>query len=350
MLLAGAEPVDAVRLQLILLCVLLGASRSRRWSRRRSPTATSSPRPTSCATRRSRSCGPSAIVAPLADVDRGSSAASSRPAASTSATTSARSASTSRARTAARRSTASSTCTRSPSPTTRPSCASALRHGRDPARRRPRSRALHPLPPGRRRTSTPSSRWLLGAVTAWGDLNRMHQWKEKRELLEQQPGALRLRRALQLPGPAGRRRARLPRHRGPGRRRPAPAHRADARDRAPLQRALRRDDLVVPEHRIPEVGARIMDLQDPTRKMSTTGGSEQGTVYVLDEPDAIRKKVEERGHRLGHARSAAATDKAGDREPDRDPLGRSAGSSPEEVEARVRRAPATATSRLRSSS
>ena len=49
--------------------------------------------------------------------------------------------------------------------------------------------------------------------------------------------------------------------------------------------------LVVPEHRIPEVGARIMDLQDPTRKMSTTSGSEQGTVYVLDEPRAIEKKI-----------------------------------------------------------
>ena len=48
--------------------------------------------------------------------------------------------------------------------------------------------------------------------------------------------------------------------------------------------------LVVPEHRIPEVGARIMDLQDPERKMSTTGGTEAGTVYVLDEPEAIRKK------------------------------------------------------------
>ncbi len=35
----------------------------------------------------------------------------------------------------------------------------------------------------------------------------------------------------------------------------------------------REEVLVVPEHRIPEVGARIMDLQDPTSKMSTTGGS-----------------------------------------------------------------------------
>src|SRR5207248_7112965 len=50
------------------------------------------------------------------------------------------------------------------------------------------------------------------------------------------------------------------------------------------------ETLVVPEHRIPEVGARIMDLQFPDRKMSTTGGSPQGTVLVLDEPDAIVKK------------------------------------------------------------
>ena len=48
--------------------------------------------------------------------------------------------------------------------------------------------------------------------------------------------------------------------------------------------------LVVPEARIPEVGARVRDLQEPERKMSTTGASEQGTVYVLDEPDVIRRK------------------------------------------------------------
>jgi tryptophanyl-tRNA synthetase len=51
------------------------------------------------------------------------------------------------------------------------------------------------------------------------------------------------------------------------------------------------DVLVVPEHRIPQVGARIMDLQDPTAKMSTTGGTEQGTVYVLDERAAIERKL-----------------------------------------------------------
>jgi tryptophanyl-tRNA synthetase len=51
------------------------------------------------------------------------------------------------------------------------------------------------------------------------------------------------------------------------------------------------EELVVPEGVIPTVGARIMDLQDPTKKMSTTGGSEEGTVYVLDEPKAIEKKI-----------------------------------------------------------
>jgi tryptophanyl-tRNA synthetase len=48
--------------------------------------------------------------------------------------------------------------------------------------------------------------------------------------------------------------------------------------------------LVVPEGRYPKVGARIMDLQYPDRKMSTTGGSPQGTVHVLDEPAAVIKK------------------------------------------------------------
>ena len=70
----------------------------------------------------------------------------------------------------------------------------------------------------------------------------------------------------------------------------------DQRQHVELMREIARrfnarfgDVLVEPEHRIPEVGARIMDLQDPTPKMSTTGGSEQGTVLVLDEPDVTKK-------------------------------------------------------------
>src|SRR3712207_4358635 len=50
------------------------------------------------------------------------------------------------------------------------------------------------------------------------------------------------------------------------------------------------ETLVVPAHRIPEVGARVRDLQEPDRKMSTTGGTPQGTLLVLDEPATIVKK------------------------------------------------------------
>jgi tryptophanyl-tRNA synthetase len=42
---------------------------------------------------------------------------------------------------------------------------------------------------------------------------------------------------------------------------------------------------------VPELGAKIMDLQEPTKKMSTTGGTAQGTVLLLDEPDVLRKKI-----------------------------------------------------------
>jgi tryptophanyl-tRNA synthetase len=46
----------------------------------------------------------------------------------------------------------------------------------------------------------------------------------------------------------------------------------------------------MPEGVYPTVGARIMDLQEPTKKMSTTGGTPQGTVLIVDPPDTIRKK------------------------------------------------------------
>jgi tryptophanyl-tRNA synthetase len=50
------------------------------------------------------------------------------------------------------------------------------------------------------------------------------------------------------------------------------------------------DTLVVPTHRIPPVGARIQDLQAPDKRMSTTASTEQGAVYILDDPHAIERK------------------------------------------------------------
>jgi tryptophanyl-tRNA synthetase len=63
-----------------------------------------------------------------------------------------------------------------------------------------------------------------------------------------------------------------------------------ARDLAQRFNARFGELFTVPEGIYPEVGARIMDLQEPERKMSTTGGTAQGTVRLLDAPDVVRKK------------------------------------------------------------
>jgi len=131
--------------------------------------------------------------------------------------------------------------------------------------------------------------WLLSSVTELGRLQRMHQFRDKsmaqRELVS---AALLLYPVLQAADVLAYRASEVPVG-------------EDQREHLELMRDVARrfnarfgedePPLVVPEHRIPPVGARIMDLQDPTRKMSTTGGSELGTVFVLDEPEAIEKKI-----------------------------------------------------------
>jgi len=47
----------------------------------------------------------------------------------------------------------------------------------------------------------------------------------------------------------------------------------------------------VPEITVPVAGARVMDLQDPTRKMSKSDPSGAGVVFLLDEPDAVARKI-----------------------------------------------------------
>src|SRR4030095_10250297 len=64
-----------------------------------------------------------------------------------------------------------------------------------------------------------------------------------------------------------------------------------ARDFAEGFNARYRETLKVPRAVFADVGARIMDLQQPEKKMSTTGGTPQGTVLVLDRPHAMRRKV-----------------------------------------------------------
>ncbi|MEX1142253.1 MAG: tryptophan--tRNA ligase [Thermoleophilaceae bacterium] len=128
--------------------------------------------------------------------------------------------------------------------------------------------------------------WLLASVTAHGDLNRMHQFKEKsarqRELVS---AGLFLYPVLQAADVLAYRADEVPV--GDDQRQ----HLELTRDVALRFNATYGEILTVPEHRIPEVGARIMDLQDPTAKMSTTGSEERGRIYVDDEEKAILKKV-----------------------------------------------------------
>ncbi len=128
--------------------------------------------------------------------------------------------------------------------------------------------------------------WLLASVTAHGDLNRMHQFKEKsvqqRELVS---AGLFLYPVLQAADVLAYRADEVPV--GDDQRQ----HLELTRDVAIRFNATYGDVLTVPEHRIPEIGARIMDLQDPTRKMSTTASEERGLIYVDDEEQAIVKKI-----------------------------------------------------------
>jgi tryptophanyl-tRNA synthetase len=48
---------------------------------------------------------------------------------------------------------------------------------------------------------------------------------------------------------------------------------------------------VVPEAAVPRVGARVKDLQDPTRKMSASSESVAGTILVLDPPEVVERKI-----------------------------------------------------------
>jgi len=127
--------------------------------------------------------------------------------------------------------------------------------------------------------------WLLSAVTSVGELNRMHQFRDKtlgqRELAS---AGLLFYPVLMAADVLAYRAEEVPV--GEDQR----EHVELMRDIAERFNARFGKGLVVPALRLPEVGARVRDLQAPERKMSTTGGTEQGTVLVLDDPDVVRRK------------------------------------------------------------
>jgi tryptophanyl-tRNA synthetase len=149
-------------------------------------------------------------------------------------------------------------------------------------------------------TAHAEAAWLLSAVTGYGQLQRMTQFKEKGDqqrvvsaALFNYPvlmaGDILLYRTTHVPIGDDQRQ-----------------HLELARDVAGRFNGRFGETFVVPEGIYPETGSRIMDLQDPTQKMGKTGSSEQGTVRMLDEPDAIRKKfksaVTDPGREVRHDR------------------------------------------------
>jgi tryptophanyl-tRNA synthetase len=126
--------------------------------------------------------------------------------------------------------------------------------------------------------------WLLSAVTSWGELRRMTQFKEKSEGQDfvsaglfnypvLMAGDILLYEADIVPIGDDQRQ-----------------HLELSRDIAERFNHRFGRTFTVPDGVYPEIGARIMSLHDPLEKMGKTGSSEQGTIYLLDEPDVIMQK------------------------------------------------------------
>ena len=151
-------------------------------------------------------------------------------------------------------------------------------------------------------TAHAEAAWLLSAVASYGQLGRMTQFKDKSERREfvsaglftypvLMAGDILLYQTDLVPIGDDQRQ-----------------HLELTRDVAERFNARYGETFKIPDGQFPAEGARIMDLQDPGRKMSTTDGTEQGTVFIADAPDAIRKKfksaVTDSGRDVRHDREA----------------------------------------------
>jgi tryptophanyl-tRNA synthetase len=134
-------------------------------------------------------------------------------------------------------------------------------------------------------TAHAEAAWLLSSVTGYGQLGRMTQFKERvaeedfvSAALFTYPvlmaGDILLYRTDIVPIGEDQRQ-----------------HLELTRDVAQRFNARYGETFVIPEGVFPETGGRVMNLQEPTVKMSKSRGSESGTVLMLDSPDTIRKKL-----------------------------------------------------------
>jgi tryptophanyl-tRNA synthetase len=126
--------------------------------------------------------------------------------------------------------------------------------------------------------------WLMECTASFGELSRMTQFKEKSDHRDFVSAALFTYPALMAADILLYDTARVPV--GDDQRQ----HLELARDVAGRFNSRYGDTFVVPDAVLPPAGARVMDLQNPTAKMSKSTDSPQGTVGMLDEPAAIEKK------------------------------------------------------------
>jgi tryptophanyl-tRNA synthetase len=126
--------------------------------------------------------------------------------------------------------------------------------------------------------------WIMECTAGFGELRRMVQFKEKSAQAGFVSAGLFTYPALQAADILLYGTEKVPV--GDDQRQ----HLELARDLAIRFNSRYGDTFVVPEHAIPPVAARVMDLQQPERKMSKSLESPQGTVVVLDDPDTIARK------------------------------------------------------------
>jgi tryptophanyl-tRNA synthetase len=167
--------------------------------------------------------------------------------------------------------------------------------------------------------------WLLSCIATVGELRRMTQFKDKSKGQESVSAGLFTYPALMAADILLYQTDKVPI--GDDQRQ----HLELTRNVAERFNSRYGETFKLPEGIYPEVGARVMDLQEPERKMSTTGGTPQGTIGLLDPPDTIRRKVR-----------SAVTDSGSDvRRGDDKPgitnlidiMSVATGSTPEEIEA-----------------
>src|SRR5207249_9201027 len=133
-------------------------------------------------------------------------------------------------------------------------------------------------------TAHAEAAWLLGSVTSFGELRRMTQFKEKSEGQDFVSAGLFNYPVLMVGDILLYQTEIVPI--GDDQRQ----HLELTRDVAERFNQRYGQTFTIPRGVYPEEGARIKNLQEPERLMSTTRGAPQGVVRMVDEPDVIRKK------------------------------------------------------------